>query len=193
MKYLWIGFTKLMIYHKQLQIIFKWIARFGYLAFLIYGMIEWLRPGALQEKLHRRRTLLYCLFAVSIGSGISFIVGHIWRRKRPFVAHADCSPLISHKDNASFPSNHSMNAMAVSLMLLSRKNDWGVPFLLWSLVLGTSRVVCRLHYISDVIGGFLLGGCCVCLIRNSMLAKRLATQILWFIDGIAEGFRCWRR
>ena len=192
MKYLWIGFIKLIRYREQVQALFKWIARFGYLAFLIYGMIEWFRPGALQERLYRRRTLLYCLFAVSVGSGISFVVGHIWCRNRPFIAHAEYLPLIPHKDNASFPSNHSMNAMAASLILLSRKNNWGVPFLLWSLVLGTSRVVCRLHYISDVIGGFLLGACCAGMIRQSRLAKQLATQLLWFSNGIAEGFRCWR-
>ena len=192
MKYLLAGIGKLIVHQQQIRNIFTWIARFGYLAFLIYGLIEWLRPGVIQERLYRRRTLLYCLFAVSIGSGISFIIGHIWPRKRPFITHKNDLPLIPHKDNASFPSNQSMNAMAASLMLISRKNYWGIPFLLWSILLGLSRVICRLHYVSDVIGGFLLGAISVGIIYYSNRAKVVATHVLWVYDGLMESICCWR-
>ena len=193
MRYFLMAIQACCVHGKQIQRVFIWIARFGYMAFLIYGMIEWLRPGMIQERLYRRRTLLYCLFAVGLGSGISCIIGHIWHRKRPFIKHKQYSPLIPHKDNASFPSNHSMNAMAASLMLLSRKNGWGIPFLIWSVVLGASRIVCRLHYCSDVIGGFFLGALSTGIIRQSQTAKQLATNMLWISDGIAAWFRQWRQ
>lgn len=193
MRYFLMAIQACCVHGKQIQRVFIWIARFGYMAFLLYGMIEWLRPGMIQERLYRRRTLLYCLFAVGLGSGISCIIGHIWHRKRPFIKHKQYSPLIPHKDNASFPSNHSMNAMAASLMLLSRKNGWGIPFLIWSVVLGASRIVCRLHYCSDVIGGFFLGALSTGIIRQSQTAKQLATNMLWISDGIAAWFRQWRQ
>ncbi len=193
MKYILAVIQAYSTYQKRIQYIFTWIARFGYMLFLLYGIIEWLRPGAVQERLYRRRTLLYCLFSVAAGSGISWIIGHIWYRRRPFVRHPDCLPLIPHKDNASFPSNHSMNAMAASLMLLSRKNGWGIPFLIWSVVLGSSRIICRLHYFSDVIGGFILGALSTAIIRQSRTAKQAATNILWITDGMAEWFRQWRQ
>ncbi len=192
MKYIFAGIEKLIVYQETIRKLFTWIARFGYMAFLIYGMIEWLRPGMMQKRLYRRRTLLYCLFAVGLGSGISCIIGHIWHRKRPFIKHKQYSPLIPHKDNASFPSNHSMNAMAASLMLLSRKNGWGIPFLIWSVILGSSRIICRLHYFSDVIGGFLLGALSAGIIYQSRTAKQLATNMLWIGDGMAAWFRQWR-
>lgn len=86
-----------------------------------------------------------------------------------------------------------MNAMAASLMLLSRKNGWGIPFLIWSVILGASRIVCRLHYVSDVLGGYILGALSVGIIRQSHEAKQLATNVLWIYDGMAEWFRRWRR
>lgn len=192
MKYLWAGIGKLIVHQQQIRNIFTWIARFGYLAFLIYGLIEWLRPGMIQERLYRRRTLLYCLFAVSIGSSVSFMIGHIWPRKRPFINHKNDPPLIPHKDNASFPSNHSMNAMAASLILISRKNYWGIPFLVWSILLGFSRVICRLHYVSDVLGGFLLGAFSASIIYHSHRAKEAATHVLWIYDGLIDSIYCWR-
>ena len=193
MKYILAVIQAYSTHQKRIQYIFTWIARFGYMLFLLYGIIEWLRPGAVQERLYRRRTLLYCLFSVAAGSGISWIIGHIWHRRRPFVRHPDCLPLIPPKDNASFPSNHSMNAMAASFMLLSRKNGWGIPFLIWSVVLGSSRIICRLHYFSDVIGGFILGALSTAIIRQSRTAKQAATNILWISDGMAEWFRQWRQ
>lgn len=193
MKYFLTAIQVYSTHRKRIQHVFTWIARFGYMLFLLYGMIEWLRPGTLQKRLYRRRTLLYCLFTVSVGSGISWCIGHIWHRRRPFIKYKNCLPLISHKDNASFPSNHSMNAMAASLMLLSRKNSWGIPFLIWSIVLGSSRVVCHLHYVSDVVGGFFLGAFSTVIIRQSRTAKQLATNMLWITDGMAEWFRQWRR
>ncbi len=193
MKYILAGIEKIIVYQETICKVFTWIARFGYIAFLIYGMIEWLRPGALQERLYRRRTLLYCLFAVGVGSSISWCIGHIWHRRRPFIKHQNCLPLIPHKDNASFPSNHSMNAMAASLMLLSRKNGWGIPFFIWSILLGASRIVCRLHYVSDVVGGFILGAISTGIIYQSRTAKQLATNILWITDGLAVWFRQWRQ
>ena len=193
MRYFLMAIQACCVHGKQIQRVFIWIARFGYMAFLLYGMIEWLRPGTMQERLYRRRTLLYCIFSVGAGAGISWLIGHIWHRRRPFIRHKNWLPLIPHKANASFPSNHSMNAMAASLMLLSRKNGWGIPFLIWSVILGASRIVCRLHYVSDVLGGYILGALSVGIIRQSHEAKQLATNVLWIYDGMAEWFRRWRR
>ena len=86
-----------------------------------------------------------------------------------------------------------MNSMAVALMLLSRKNWMGLPFLAGSVVLGASRVVCRRHYVSDVLGGFAIGAVSAWGIRRSAAAKEAATYILWLYDGIAGAMAVWRR
>ena len=106
--------------------ILTWITRFGYWLFILYGLLEWFRPRPIAEQIKRRKTLVYCLFSVILGSSISWVIGKIWHRPRPF-ACGDAAALVPHKANASFPSNHSMNSLAISLMLLARRNPWGLP------------------------------------------------------------------
>jgi undecaprenyl-diphosphatase len=192
-RFIFLCLGRLLVYRRAVLMAFAWIARFGYLAYVLYGLVEWFRPGRMAGTLYRRRTLLYCLFSVGLGSAASFVIGRIWSRPRPFVRHRGISSLIPHKENASFPSNHAMNSMAVALMLLSRKNWMGLPFLAGSVVLGASRVVCRLHYVSDVVGGFAIGAVSVWSIRRSAAAKEAATYILWLYDGIAGAMAVWRR
>lgn len=192
-RFIFLFFCKLLAYRQAVLTAFVWIARFGYLAYILYGVVEWLRPRRMAEKLYCRRTLLYCLFAVGLGSVISFIMGCIWNRPRPFVRYRETNSLISHKETPSFPSNHSMNSMAVALVLLSRKNWWGLPFAAASVVLGASRVICRLHYVTDVLGGFVIGAFSAWAVRHSTAAKEAATSILWLYDGLAGAMAAWRR
>src|SRR5262249_9179194 len=58
---------------------------------------------------------------------------------------------------ASFPSGHTTTSMAAALafsMLAPRHKSW---FLLIALLIGLSRIVLDVHYLSDVIAGALLG------------------------------------
>lgn len=87
--------------------ILTWITRFGYWLFILYGLLEWFRPRPIAEQIKRRKTLVYCLFSVILGSSVSWVIGKIWHRPRPF-ACGDAAALVPHKANASFPSNHSM-------------------------------------------------------------------------------------
>ena len=190
-RYVCWGIVKVLTYRAFLLKAAAWIARAGYLLFVLYGFVEWFRPGNLQERLYRRRTLLYCLFTVCFSSCISFLIGRLWHRPRPFVANPQEGALISHKANASFPSNHSMNAMAASAMVLLRGHLWGLPLLAWSVLLGVSRVFCRVHYVSDVVGGFVIGTAGAFLVRQSLAARRWATELLWLYDGAAEWLRRW--
>lgn len=169
-----------------------WITRFGYWLFILYGLVEWFRPGKRAEKLYQRRTLLYCLFAVGLGSSLSFFIGRIWRRPRPFV-RGKALALVAHKANASFPSNHAMNSLAISLLLLAQKNPWGLPALLWSGVLAASRVLSGLHYPSDILAGFGLGALSAHLVYHSKRAQLTAGKILYAWHGLTTVLATWWR
>lgn len=65
---------------QDLASILTWITRFGYWLFILYGLIEWFRPRPVSEQIKRRKTLVYCLFSVIVGSSVSWVIGKIWHR-----------------------------------------------------------------------------------------------------------------
>lgn len=133
------------------------LARSGYLVYILFGLLQWLRPGSPGEQLHRRRSLMEALLAVLVSSMASFCIGRLWRRHRPFVAHQELRQVIRHEANASFPSNHTMNAFAAALAIFHRQCLPGVLLIIWSTLIGLSRVACGLHYLTDILGGMLVG------------------------------------
>ena len=169
------------------------IARFGYLLYILYGIAEWFRPGSYRERQGRRHTLLYCLFSVLVGSTVSLFTGFLWRRQRPFVADRNVKAIIPHRANASFPSNHSANSLAISLQLLRTQPAAGLAFLAWSLVIGFSRVFCGIHYATDVLAGFGLGILSYIAVRRRAWAQRLAAQVCYVYDSCGAFIRTWRR
>jgi len=78
-------------------------------------------------------------------------------RERPFMAHADIAFGIAPLDRFSFPSGHTLHAVALSVVAASY-----FPELVWILapfvaLTGLSRIVLGLHYPSDVLAGGVLG------------------------------------
>lgn len=168
-----------------------WLAKFGYWLYIIYGIFAWFQPGTMREKIRRHETLWQCLFSVMVGSALSWLVGRFWHRSRPFVQEQGVQALIPHRANASFPSNHSMNGMAVAWQLLRSGNPVGWFFLPWSLLIGTSRVLTGVHYVSDVLGGFLLGGLSAALVARSSWSRRLAQHCNWYAHVVGTLVKTW--
>ncbi len=79
-------------------------------------------------------------------------------RPRPCVTLADVHQLLGCGGASSFPSNHAANtaAAAAFFQVLYPKSGW----IGWPLVaaIGISRVFIGAHYLTDVIGGWVLGG-----------------------------------
>lgn len=79
-------------------------------------------------------------------------------RQRPFVLHADIRSATPPLDRYSFPSGHTLHAVAFTTIA-----SVYFPVLAWVLVpfavlVAASRVVLGLHYPSDVLVGAALGG-----------------------------------
>lgn len=79
------------------------------------------------------------------------------RRERPFTSDRRIAPLTRALDRYSFPSGHTLHAVAFTCSA----SAWYPP-LLWLLLpfccaIAVSRVVLGLHYPSDVLAALLLG------------------------------------
>ncbi len=93
------------------------------------------------------------------------------------VGRARPSEILVHSDTGSFPSGHTANAatMVVVLgILFPRVWVWclGVA---WAVLMAVSRTYLGAHWMSDTVGGLLLGAA-VAVIVWAPLAYRLATE-----------------
>jgi undecaprenyl-diphosphatase len=78
-------------------------------------------------------------------------------RLRPFEAYPDIMAFAAPLDHYSFPSGHTLHAVAFTLVAVAY-----YPWLAWlavpfTLLVATSRVMLGLHYPSDVVAGALIG------------------------------------
>lgn len=141
--------------HFGFDLFMDFIARFGHLLFVIYGI--WLWFGGSGERRKQRRTCaLSALSGVVICSAISFAIGRLWNRPRPFVRDGRIWNFTGHKANASFPSNHTMNSAVITLSLFQYHMPfrWGMAVL--SALLAFSRVFAGIHYVTDLLGGLAI-------------------------------------
>ncbi len=166
------------------DVVMDLICRFGHLVFVAYGIWLWF-GGEKAARRKRREAALTALFSVVICSGLSFLIGKVWNRPRPFTQDADIWNFTAHKANASFPSNHTMNAAAVSLVLL-RAGLPGAIFLTgWAALLAFSRMYAGIHYLTDLLGAVLIAlgvHAALCRSRFLQMAVRILTEISLFID-----------
>ncbi len=78
-------------------------------------------------------------------------------RRRPTITLPQISALTPFPDHFSFPSGHSCAAMAVAIPILLEEPLVGLPVLMLALAVGISRFYLRVHYVTDVVVGQMLG------------------------------------
>ena len=130
-----------------------WVARFGFLIYPLYGIVSWFMTSR-KERVRKRAALVEALFSVLAASSVSLLIRCIWHRPRPFTRGRTAR--ITHGDNASFPSNHTLNAVAAAFSLILSRQSGGKRLLGWALLQGISRVFAGVHYTSDIIGSAVL-------------------------------------
>jgi acid phosphatase (class A) len=86
----------------------------------------------------------------------------LYKRKRPYLAYGDesCTPQEKHKDD-SYPSGHSSIGWAWALVLAEIAPDRADAIFARGLAFGESRVICGVHWISDIQAGRVVGASAV--------------------------------
>ena len=94
------------------------------------------------------------------------IISALYYSPRPSMLY-NVTLLLPPSNDASFPSDHTALAFAVSVAILSANKRLGILLILFSLLTGVSRVYCGLHYPVDILGGMATGITSAALIRRT--------------------------
>ena len=79
-------------------------------------------------------------------------------RERPYVTHSAIQCVSAPLDRYSFPSGHTLHAVAFTIVMASYFPEWVPVLLSFTTLIALSRVVLGLHYPTDVAAGAVLGG-----------------------------------
>lgn len=108
------------------------------------------------EPVHGAAFFTALLLAFAIELPLYWLLKNAIRRHRPL----DLPCFIVPSDKYSLPSGHTAAAFLVCGLIAAYYPLWLLPALCWAALIGLSRVLLGVHYLTDVVAGALLGLSC---------------------------------
>lgn len=124
--------------------------------------------GALALFIARRRwAALYFLLASALSAGVVQLLKALFGRARP-------EDILVHVDPGSFPSGHVANAatVGVAIALIFQRTWLWIAAGIWTVFMALSRTYLGAHWVSDTLGGAVLGAA-VAVLLWAALATRI--------------------
>lgn len=155
-----------------IALILKIFAHSGDSWFWLAGLfITWL----VSEDEWRQRALFLGVGLAVIAAAVILLKFSI-RRPRP---DGDWGQIYRITDPHSFPSGHAARSAALAVMGIAIGPPWfTIVVVLWAPWVGLSRVALGLHYLSDVVAGWLVGAVMGLI---AVAIQPLAMQLLSFL------------
>lgn len=100
---------------------------------------------------------LIMLASGAVGLAVYKVLKRTFVRERPFIRHASISLAGAPLDRYSFPSGHTLHAVAFSWQACAAFPGLAIALVPLALAIAASRVVLGLHYPTDVLVGAALG------------------------------------
>ncbi len=106
----------------------------------------------------KARKMVFTAIAAGILSRyvITEIIRFFYDRPRPFEV-LDVYKLVARDGGGSFPSGHAAFFFAIAAAVFIYYRKWGILFYLFALAMGVARVIAGVHFLSDILGGAIVG------------------------------------
>jgi undecaprenyl-diphosphatase len=156
-------------------------ALWGLAVFLAHSGDSWVCMGAAgllwlfsRGEWHSRAALF--VMAIGVQALLIFPLKRLIRRERP---QGKWGAIYRSVDPHSFPSGHATRVALLAVMALGLGPAWfALALIIWAPLVALARVTTGVHYLSDILGGALLG----CLMGLAALALRAPVmQLLPFL------------
>ena len=146
------------------------------LVLLPFGL--WFSGDSDAERERNQKGVLSTVTALVMANLVVKVINLLYWRWRPFTYH-DVTLLFYHPSDSAFPSNAATvgAGIAVSVLLFSPKT--GLALLLIACLFSVSRIVGGVHYPTDILGGWIIGGTFAWLVqRRWRWPNRLWTPLI---------------
>ena len=95
------------------------------------------------------------LVGISVLAALVMSLKFIIRRRRP---EGEWGSIYRSTDPHSFPSGHAARAFMIAVMAAGLGPSWiAVILLIWAPLVSLARVAMGVHYVSDIVAGFIVG------------------------------------
>lgn len=100
---------------------------------------------------------LNAFYAPLLVWGINYVLKRVFKRNRPAIANNEIIPMVKTPPCFSFPSSHAGSTFAFFFILFWWDFPKAMPFGIWALIVSFSRMYLGVHYLTDILGGILVG------------------------------------
>ncbi|WP_086982129.1 phosphatase PAP2 family protein [Vibrio aphrogenes] len=123
--------------------------------YAVIGLLSWwFEPRAGQA------FLMVGLLAFLIELPIYWLVKNSFKRRRPAQISHLLTSYITPSDQYSLPSGHTAAAFLMAVLMDHFYPDLGVACFAWAGLIGFSRILLGVHFLTDIVLGALLGVSC---------------------------------
>lgn len=107
------------------------------------------------------QAILYAaLVAFAIELPVYWLTKNSFRRRRPHEISTLLTNFITPSDRYSLPSGHTAAAFLMATILAAFFPEWSWWCYGWAALVGMSRILLGVHFLTDIVIGALLGSAC---------------------------------
>lgn len=141
-------------HNRVVQGVFSSLSRAGEFS-LVWHAVVWLRAIGSGDRV--REALVFSLLLGAESLVVNQGLKRLFRRPRPD-ANGDGRFSVRTPVTSSFPSGHSSSAFfAATILATLVPGQWAALFFVLAVGVALSRVMVRLHHLSDIVGGAFVG------------------------------------